>query len=164
MVKRILGNYLLVCSIFFMGFIPYKIGIHYILSSFYIFLFFLAIISFFIYSGYIAIFKEGIKSYTYIQISFLIQSFQFSILGIDFKNYFGPFVGVGFSDTPYFEVIYGAKFFWYNFTNGYRSNSNEIIVVINLVPLLFYYLLNKESNSTENVSEIDINEIGKEDR
>lgn len=157
MVKKILGYYLFIGSVVFFILALWKINFLYVLSSFFVFLVFLAIILFFIYSGLSAALKTGNKSYTYIQISFLIQSISFSIFGIEFKNYFGPFLGIGFTDTPEFRFLFSFKLFWYNFLNGYKGESDEIMIVFNLVPLVFLFLLSleysnlqkKEFNSSE---------------
>ncbi len=63
-------------------------------------------------------------------------------LRLSFRNYFGPFVAFGFSDTPEFHLIYDWKIVLW-FFNGLNKSSNEISLVINFFPMVLLVLLEK---------------------
>jgi hypothetical protein len=56
--------------------------------------------------------KQQLNNNKILRALLLIQSFQICILGYWFKNYFGPYLGIGFFDNPNlhfknkFQVVY----------------------------------------------------------
>lgn len=76
-------------------------------------------------------------------VALLMQVIQIIVLRLSFRNYFGPFVAFGFSDTPEFHLIYDWEIVLYGFFNGLNKSSNEISLVINFFPMVLLVLLEK---------------------
>ena len=97
----------------------------------------------FIYTGYIALVKtEHRYTQKFLNLALAIQTIQISLFGFVFKNYFGPYIGIGFTDTPSIEFLFSFRFYTYLLSNGYNRVSSEISVMLNLIPLSFFIILN----------------------
>jgi len=103
----------------------------------------------FIYTGYIALIKtENRYSQIFLNLTLAIQTIQISLLGFVFKNYFGLYFGIGFTDTPSFEFLFSFRFYTFLLASGYNRGSSEISVMINLIPLSFFIILNNLKQHT----------------
>ena len=78
----------------------------------------------------------------------LLQLIQVFIFGITYFNYFGPYLAIGFADTPNFEFYFRTGVEVYFFRNGFEKGHSDIMVLINLVPLLLIYLLDSQEKKT----------------
>jgi hypothetical protein len=85
------------------------------------------------------------KSRLFVEISLLTQSVQIYILGFVFLNYYGLWVGVGFTDTPDWTFGLKFEFFTARVIDDFY-NSNEISVYVNLVTLTLYIYFIKMIN------------------
>jgi hypothetical protein len=138
---KIYGYYLL-SSIIFLVFGLYNIGVSAFLVSLFPATIFIIIFSFYFISGVrLLMFPHSTVSITLAEISLLMQSFQCHILGFLFKNYYGPYLGIGFTDTPKFTLIYKFDIITFLTSNGFKSDS-EIMVMINLFSIMLYIFLN----------------------
>lgn len=112
-------------------------------------IFTIVILLLFIYTGYIALLKtEHRYTQIFLNIVLIIQTVQISLLGLVFKNYFGPYIGIGFTDTPSFEFLFSFRLYTYLLANGYNRVSSEISVMLNLIPLSFCIILNNLKQHT----------------
>jgi hypothetical protein len=143
-------GYYLVSSIIFLVFGLYNIGFIAFLSSLIPAIIFIVVFLFYFISGVRLLrFPNSALSLTLVQISLLMQSFQCHILGFLFQNYYGSYFGIGFTDTPRFLLIYQFNIMTFLAGNGYKSDS-EIMVVFNLFAIILYIFLNflSKKNST----------------
>jgi hypothetical protein len=151
-VKKLLSGYLIAGAGISLVLYLYNYGFLGILSTLLPSLLVLVILLFFIYSGYKGLVSDSNYSFIHAQISFLIQSIYFSILGFEFENFFGPYVSIGFTDTPEFKIIYAFKLIWFHFLNGYKPESAAISFSINLVPIFFLYLVSLKNKKSKQLS------------
>lgn len=122
-----------ICFILFI----FNLGISVFLNSLIPALITSLVLSFFIISGLLFLLNNTFKwRWNLLQISLIMQTVQIVLIGFSFKNYFGPYAGIGFTDTPFFNAILELKGFTFLFANGYNQESNEISVVVNLFPLI----------------------------
>jgi hypothetical protein len=88
---------------------------------------------------------EDKKSRLLVEISLLTQSIQIYILGLAFLNYYGIWIGVGFTDTPDWTFNLRFDFFTARVIDDFY-NSNEISVYVNLVTITLYIYFIKMIN------------------
>ena len=88
-------------------------------------------------------------------ISLIAQAFQLDVLGFKFKNYYGPYLGIGFSDTPEFGFIVKFRLFDFLTGNGFEFQ-NSILFMMNLFALAlllhFNYLVRKFGETERKLS------------
>jgi len=75
-----------------------------------------------------------------VEICLLIQAAQLNILGFHLTNYYGPYLAIGFSDTPDFRMLIKHDLFRFWVDNGYSRGDRSISVLINCFQLLLYIL------------------------
>lgn len=75
------------------------------------------------------------------KIGLWIQTIQFVFLGLVFKNYFGPYLAVGFTDTPGFKFQIRTELLTTWFANGLDKLSDEVSIVFNLIALILLILV-----------------------
>lgn len=94
------------------------------------------------------------------KISLWIQAVQLVILGFSFKNYFGPYVAVGFTDTPDIKLRLFIKPIDSFFSNGLNKLSDEVSIVFNLLAIilliLVYGIEKEEKKLVSEIHKIDI--------
>ena len=133
---QLLSSYFLlggtICLIYFIS----QSGFIGILSTLMPSLITLIILLFFIFSGLIGLLSKNVKvSKGLLYSCLIIQSIQVVIFGFTFKNYFGPYLGIGFSESPELEAVFSFRSITYFLGNGLKQGSSEVSLVINLVPL-----------------------------
>ncbi len=152
MLKRVISWYFLLGGVGFLGYSFIEFGFAGYLEYLVPAIITLSVLMLFIISG-IACLKNPAEmiSGLLLKICLMIHSFQFILIGFLFKNYYGPYLGVGFTDEPYFRIKLEFQLFAFRFSNGYNHNSDEISVVVNLIPIailmLLTYLEKKEQES-----------------
>lgn len=118
------------------------------------------VILFFIISGYKYAFSASKSGAIMMKISLWIQSIQLVLLGFSFKNYFGPYVAVGFTDTPDIKLRLFIKPIDSFFSNGLNKLSDEVSIVFNLLAiilLILVYRIEKEEKKLDSeMHKIDI--------
>jgi hypothetical protein len=118
------------------------------------------VIFFFILSGYKYAFSSSQSGTTMMKISLLIQAVQLMLLGLSFRNYFGPFLAVGFTDTPEIEFQLLFEPLKSYFSNGFNKNSQEVSIVFNLVAAILLFLVYRvelaEAKSKADLKNIEI--------
>jgi hypothetical protein len=118
------------------------------------------VIFLFILSGYKYAFSTSKSGVFMMKISLLIQAIQVVFLGLSFKNYFGPYLAVGFADTPdlKFQTLIEPLTSW--FANGLNKFSDEVSLVFNLVAIILLILVYRveftEANHIAELNRIDI--------
>ena len=101
--KLCLSLYFFIGGLFFLVFFVYQNGMLGLLNTLLPSFFTILILLFFCVGGGYATFKKDSKtSYQILTACLLLQSIQVNILGLVFKNYYGPYLGIGFTDTPIF--------------------------------------------------------------
>ena len=92
---------------------------------------------------------------TLANISLIAQAFQLDVLGFKFKNYYGPYLGIGFSDTPEFGFIVKFRLFDFLTGNGFEFQ-NSILFMMNLFALAlllhFNYFVRKFGETERKLS------------
>ncbi|NCU05614.1 MAG: hypothetical protein GXC73_16715 [Chitinophagaceae bacterium] len=141
LLKKILCVYLILVGVSFSFFYIYNLRILGMLVSLWPTMVVLLVSIIQIHSGYKGLKSEGDSSYLYQQIAFIIQAVSIKILGLTFENSFGPAISIGFTDTPSLDYIVILRFFGMYLNNGYKINSDEISIVVNLFPILLCYLI-----------------------
>lgn len=117
-------GYYLAASIIFLGFGLYNMGFLGFLSALLPATIFVVVFLFYFISGIRLLkYPNSSVSLAVVQISLLMQSFQCHILGFLFQNYYGPYFGIGFTDTPKFLLIYQFNIMTFLSGNGYKSDS-----------------------------------------
>lgn len=149
-----LGGFQVLAGVF--GFyLVFQQPLMYILRNFLIFAVIMGLFLFSIISG-LHLFgkrkKKGIKLSLTNQI---LQLLQFNVLGFGFYYVAGPYLGVGFTDTPKMQFLFTDSLFRSSCFINFKTTNNEISVVLNLVALVlvvFLYKLKKlniETDDTE---------------
>lgn len=94
------------------------------------------------------------------KISLWIQAVQFVFLGLVFKNYFGPYLAVGLTDTPDLKFQINIELLTSWFANGLNKLSDEVSIVFNLVAIILLILVYRielaEANLVAELNRIDI--------
>jgi hypothetical protein len=138
--RKLLGYYFLIAGFSTIISIFFNVGLLVILSALLPFRFTFLILIGFIIVGYLN-FKESKESYeNFLVICMFIMSIQIVFLGITFKNFFGPCLFFGFTDSPELKFYINFKVFDFLFANGYRPESNEISMQANLFPIFLLYI------------------------
>lgn len=146
---KALGIYFLLLGIICLSSFLFERGVIGFFYTLFPSLIIVVILLLFIYTGYIALFKtENRYAQFFLNLALIIQIFQISLIGLVFKNYFGPYFGIGFTDTPSFEFLFSFRFYTFLLANGYNRVSSEISVMINLIPLSFFIILNNLKQHT----------------
>jgi hypothetical protein len=101
------------------------------------------VILFFILSGYKYAFSTSKSGQVMMKISLWLQTIQLVFLGLVFKNYFGPYLAVGFTDTPYFKFQIQIEPLNTWFANGLNKSSDEVSIVFNIIALILLMLVYK---------------------
>jgi hypothetical protein len=143
--RFIIALYLFIGGIIFLVLFIYKSGVFGFLSSLVPSFITILVLLFFIFSG--AHYFRYRNSGTLLKASMLIQAFQISILGINFKNFFGPYIAMGFTYSSDFEVMIDYEAFTFLFANGFRISSNELSLMINMPALIIVVLLIVKENN-----------------
>lgn len=76
-----------------------------------------------------------------LEISLAIQAIQFFILGVNYQNYFGPFLGIGISFNSSFNFFFEYHLLAFRNFNGYDGNDSSLQVSINLIPVVILVLI-----------------------
>ncbi|MBK8087090.1 MAG: hypothetical protein IPK31_03565 [Chitinophagaceae bacterium] len=81
-------------------------------------------------------------------------------MGFSFKNYFGPYLAVGFTDTPDIKLRILIKPIDSFFSNGLNKLSDEVSIVFNLLAIvlliLVYGIEKEEKKLASEIHKIDI--------
>lgn len=161
--KVSLGLYFLVGGVISLYFALTTLGLFGILQSLFPAIITIIVISLFILSGYKYAFSESASATLLMKISLWIQSVQLVLLGLSFKNYFGPYFAVGFTDTPdfKFQIHIEPLITW--FGNGLNKLSDEVSIVFNLIAVVLLILVYRVELAEEKLN-ADLNgiDIGKE--
>lgn len=139
LISRAYGIFLM-CSICFVTSGLYAMGFGGFLSTLLPSFFSICLFLFFFISG-LRFFNNDQKEVNIlcVEICLLIQVVQLNILGFHLTNYYGPYLAVGFSDTPNFQILIKFEIFRWLVDNGY-SPDRSISVLINCFQLLLYIL------------------------
>jgi hypothetical protein len=151
--RILLASYFFLGGLFFLFLLIYERGILGLLSTFFPSLFTLSILLFYCIGGLYCFLNTNVNRYkNVLSLCLLIQTLQLSVLGIVFKNYYGLYFAVGFSDTPNLELKFSFKFFTFLFANGFNKNTDEISMMINIIPLglLIFWLIQTRDISKNN--------------
>ena len=101
------------------------------------------ILMFFVVAGIAGILRPvSIISRYLLTTALLMQSIQIVLFGIVFKNFYGPYLAIGFTDTPVVNFILEFKIFVYLTLNGWEKGSDEITLIFNLLPLATMMIIN----------------------
>lgn len=139
--RNIIGIYLVGGGLVFLFVLLYKLGFLGILNNLLPFIITVMVLLFFVLSGYLFVFSENKQlSYLLVRICLWVQTIQIVILGFTFKNFYGPYLGIGFTDTPELDFSFSYDFFTYKFANGFNKDSFEISFVLNIVSLILLIL------------------------
>ncbi len=118
------------------------------------------VILFFIISGYKYAFSTSKSGAIMMKVSLWIQAIQLVLLGFSFKNYFGPYLAVGFTDTPDIKLRILIEPIDSFFSNGLNKLSDEVSVVFNLLAIvlliLVYGIEKEEKKLASEMHKIDI--------
>lgn len=94
------------------------------------------------------------------KVSLWIQAVQLVLLGLHFKNYFGPYLAVGFTDTPDIRLRILIEPITSLFSNGFDKLSDEISIVFNLMAvvllILVYGIEKEEKKLVSEIHKVDI--------
>ena len=150
--KKVLAIYLTIGGVVLLTDIILTLGFWGILTSLLPVLMTIAIISFFIMTGVLNLFSNNVKYESLIDICLLIQTVQVVLLGFSIKNYYMPYLGFGFTDTPTFLFNFKFRFFDYVLSNGLKKQSDEISIAINLIPLSVIFIMNKLKSNNQSQS------------
>jgi len=74
-----------------------------------------------------------------VEICLAIQSFQLEVFGVHLKNFYGPYLAIGFTDTPNFSIIVKFELFHFLMNAGYAPGQT-ISLMVNCFPLLLLIL------------------------
>ena len=94
-----------------------------------------------VYSGILVLSKKWITGLKYSYFNQLLQVVKINIIGFGYIYVAGSYLGLGFSDTPQFNIVYkyailkASCFFWI------ATGSNEITIVINFIPIFLLILI-----------------------
>jgi len=98
--------------------------------------------------------KEAV-TYSLLNWALYLMVFQFSIFEIVFKVYFGPYLGFGFTDSPYLKFNADIKWFSFRFSIGLNKGDDSFSFFINFIPILLLYFLDKELTSLKRVKRLE---------
>lgn len=141
--KKILAIYLAAGGTAYLLYFLFELGFGGLFISLFPATITICIFSFFIITGVLNLLSNKVKYESLIEVCLLIQALQVVLLGFSLKNYFAPYLGIGFTDTPSFQFIARFKFFEYLVANGLNKQSNEVSLTINFIPLCTLFVLNK---------------------
>ncbi len=159
--RYIIGTYLVLGGGYFLYLLLNEFGFLGFLNSFFPAVITSLILIFFIVSGFVFSFRMyGKIGYLFVRISLWLQAIQVMLLGIVFKNSFGPYFGIGFTDTPDLKFVFSTNIFTYKFENGFDKVSDEISIVFNLIAIFLLVLINfiqkEESLNESEITSLDI--------
>ena len=140
LISRVYGIFLM-CSMAFVAYGLYAMGLDRFLFRLFPACFSICIFLFFFISG-LRFFNDDQKEVNIlcVEICLLIQAAQLNILGFHLTNYYGPYLAIGFSDTPDFRMLIKHDLFRFWVDNGYSRGDRSISVLINCFQLLLYML------------------------
>jgi hypothetical protein len=138
-ISRFYAIYLMI-SVMFLGYAFISIGIFRLLSALIPACFTLAVFLFFFFTG-LNFYKndKGKVNILCVEVCLAIQSFQLEVFGFQLKNYYGPYLAIGFTDTPVFRIIVKHELFRFWISDGYASG-RAISLLVNCFPLLLLIL------------------------
>ena len=146
-IRKIIGWYLFLGGLLGLVYYTYKTGfammLVYLIPTIIAFIF--LIIN--IVAG-LKLLKDGKKkeSISLAIFALILQIVQVYVFGVTYFNYFGPYIAIGFTDTPNFELYFRWACPIYFFRNGFEKGVSEIMILINVIPLLLIYLLEKKKS------------------
>jgi hypothetical protein len=128
------------CSLGFLGYGLYSIGFGGSLFRLLPICFITGLFLFFFITG-LKFFNDDQNKATIlcVEICLLLQTFQLNILGFSLSNFYGPYLAIGFSDTPELRILIKHHLFRWLMDDGY-SPDGSISVLINCFQLLLYVL------------------------
>ena len=96
---------------------------------------------FYFFSGFGLIRKPFDKTYIGVcTVALFMQTIQIQILGFTFKNYYGPYIGIGLKDTPDLQFLGKFELISFLAGNGFGSD-DQIYFVINIFTLALLFIL-----------------------
>ncbi len=158
--RYVLGLYLLIGGLISLYFVLTELGVFGFLYSLLPAIVTVVVISFFILSGWKYAFSRSKSGVTMMKASLWIQAIQLVFLGLGFKNYFGPYIAIGFTDTPglKFQLLFEPFTYW--FANGLNKLSDEVSIVFNLVAMgllfLVYWIEKEETKISSEIDEFEL--------
>lgn len=75
-----------------------------------------------------------------LSVSLILQTIHFSILGLSYKIFFGPYLGLDFIIEPAFTMEIEFNLLAFRFLFGYHAG-NPMMVGVNLMPVLLLVLI-----------------------
>ncbi len=109
-------------------------------------LIFTVIMGIFLFSIVSGIYLFGKRKTKGIQLSFanqMLQLIQFNVLGFGFYYVAGCYLGVGFTDTPEFKILFTDSLFRSSCFINFKTTNVEISIVLNLVALALVIFFSK---------------------
>ncbi len=159
-VRYFLGLYFLIGGLISLYFVLTTLGVLGFLYSLIPATITVIVIFFFILSGYKYAFSTSNSGAIMMKVSLWIQTIQLVLLGFSFKNYFGPYLAVGFTDTPDIKLRILIKPIDSFFSNGLNKLSDEVSIVFNLLAIvlliLVYGIEKEEKKLASEIHKIDI--------